>query len=103
MSNYGNLQPASRLGRSIVTQIATAQTNASQTTTNFASQTRHVRIVSTLGIWATFDTTATVTANSSATYLPANIVEYWGCSPGQVLNFISTSTSTGYVVLTEMT
>jgi hypothetical protein len=103
MSMFGNIQPASRLGRSIVTQIATAQTNASQTTTTFGSQTRHVRIVSTLGIWATLDTTATVTANSSATYLPPNVPEYFGCSPGQQLNFISTSTSTGYVVLTEMT
>ena len=104
MSNFGNLQPASRLGRSIVTAVATAQTNASQTTTNFGSQTRQVRIVSTLAIWATVDTTATVTANSSATYLPANAPpEYFAVTPGQVLNFISTSTSTGYVVLTEMT
>ena len=104
MSNFGNLQTASRLGRSIVTAVATAQTNASQTTTNFGSQTRHVRIVHnfTGGIWATIDTTATVTANSSATYLPANFPEYFGCSPGQQLNFISTSTSTGYVSLTEM-
>jgi hypothetical protein len=60
MSNFGNLQPASRLGRSIVTQVATAQTNASQTTTNFGSQTYQVRVVSTLPIWATIDATATV-------------------------------------------
>ena len=99
MSRFGNLQPASRLGRSIVTALS----SATQSTTTFGSQTRQVRIVSTLPIWATIDTTATVTANSSATYLPANFPEYFGCSPGQQLNFISTSTSTGYVVLTEMT
>ena len=99
---FWKAQPASKLGRSIVTAIATAQTNASQTTTNFGSQTYQVRIVSTLPIWATIDTTATVTANSSATYLPANLPEYFAVTRGQQLNFISTSTSTGYVVLTEI-
>ena len=74
--SYWEKQTSSKLGRSIVTAIATAQTNASQTTTNFGSQTYQVRIVSTLPIWATIDTTATVTANSSATYLPANLPEY---------------------------
>jgi hypothetical protein len=36
---YWEKQPSSKLGRSIVTQIATAQTNATQFTTPFASQT----------------------------------------------------------------
>jgi hypothetical protein len=102
MSNYV-LQPASRAGRSIVTQVATAQTNATQFTTPFGSQTRQVRIASTLAIWATIDSTAVVTANSASIFVPANVPEYFGCSPGQVLNFISTSTSTGYISLTEMT
>jgi hypothetical protein len=88
--SYWEKQTSSKLGRSIVTAIATAQTNASVTTTNFGSQTYQVRIVSTLPIWATIDTTATVTAGRAVTR-------------GQQLNFISTSTSTGYVVLTEMT
>jgi hypothetical protein len=97
-------QPASRIGRSIVTQVATAQTNASQTTTNFDTQTRQIRVIHnfTGGIWATVDTTATVTANSSAIFLPASFPEYFCVTPGQQLNFISTSTSTGYVSLTEM-
>jgi hypothetical protein len=103
MSMYGNLQPASRPGRSIVTQIATAQTNATQSTTPFGSQTRQVRIASTLGIWVTFGTTAvTATANSDV-YIAANTMgEYFTVTPGQCLGFISTSTSTGYVSLTEM-
>jgi hypothetical protein len=103
MSNFGNLQPASRLGRSIVTQIATAQTNATQFTTPFGSQTRQVRLTSTLTLWVTIDSTAVVTANSASALVPANVPEYFCVTPGQVLNFISTSTSTGYVVLTEMT
>jgi hypothetical protein len=102
MPNFQNVQPASKLGRSIVTQVATAQTNASQSTTNFGSQTRQVRINSTLSIWATFDTTATVTANSSAVLISPNVPEYFAVTPGQQLNFISTSTSTGYVVVTEI-
>jgi hypothetical protein len=77
-------QPASRLGRSIVTQVATAQTNASQTTTNFGSQTRQIRVIHnfTGGIWATVDTTATVTANSSAILLPSMLPEYFAVTPG---------------------
>jgi hypothetical protein len=71
MSNFGNLQTASRLGRSIVTQIATAQTNATQFTTPFGSQTRQVRIVSTLPIWVTLDSTAVVTANSASALIAA--------------------------------
>jgi hypothetical protein len=103
MSNFGNLQPASRLARSIVTQVATAQTNATQSTTPFGSQTRQVRIASTLALRVTIDSTAVVTANSASALIPANVPEYFTCTPGQVLNFISMSTSTGYVVLTEMT
>ena len=104
MSNFGNLQPASRLGRSIVTAVS--GNSATQSTTAFGAQTRQVRIIHTLtaGIWATVDSTTTdITANSSATFIPASVAEYFGCSPGQHLNFLCTSTSTGYVVLTEMT
>jgi hypothetical protein len=72
MSNFGNIQPASRLGRSVVTQVATAQVNATQFTTPFGSQTRQVRIASTLGIWITIDSTAVVTANSASVLIPAN-------------------------------
>jgi hypothetical protein len=73
---YWEKQSSSKLGRSIVTQIATAQTNATQFTTPFGSQTYQVRITSTLPIWLTIDSTAVVTANSSAAYLPSNWVEY---------------------------
>jgi hypothetical protein len=84
----------------LLTQISYAFT---QFTTPFGSQTRQVRITSTLALWATIDSTAVVTANSAAALIPANVPEYFAVTPGQVLNFISTSTSTGYVSLTEMT
>jgi hypothetical protein len=98
-------QSSSRLGRSIVTQIATAQTNATQFTTPFSPQTYQVRVVQNLpnGIWLTIGSTAVVTANSAAAYLQPNWTEYYAVTSGQVLNFISTSTSTGYVCWTEMT
>ena len=35
-------------------------------------------------------------------HLPANWMEYFAVTRGQQLNFISTSKSTGYVTLTEM-
>jgi hypothetical protein len=92
------MQRSSRLGRSIVTALS----SATQSTTTFGSQTRQVRSTTTLPIWATIDSSAVVTANSSAIYLPSNLPEYFTVTPGQMLNFISTSTSTGYVVLTEM-
>ncbi|HVQ82257.1 MAG: hypothetical protein WA756_12545 [Pseudolabrys sp.] len=110
---FWKAQPSSKLGRAIVTQVTTTQVNASVTTTNFGSQTYQVRIVHNLsaGIWATVDTTATVTADTTATvtaqslatWLPTSSPEYFAVARGQQLNFISTSTSTGWVVLTEMT
>ena len=103
--SFWKSQPSSKLGRAIVTQVTTTQVNASVTTTNFGAQTYQVRIADNLsaGIWATIDTTATITAQSSATWLPASSPEYFAVTRGQQLNFISTSTSTGWVVLTEMT
>jgi hypothetical protein len=68
----------------------------------FSEQTYQVRVSSTLPIWLTIGSAATVTANSASALLPANWVEYYAVTSGQVLNFISASTSTGYVSLTEM-
>jgi hypothetical protein len=61
-----------------------------------------VRLASTLALCVTLDSTAVVTANNVSALVPANVPEYFAVTPGQVLNFISTSTSTGYVSLTEM-
>src|SRR5262245_55619456 len=105
MGNNWKGQPASRLGRSIVTQIATAQTNTTLFSTPFDSQTYQIRIVHNLtgGIWATIGSTAVVTANSAAAFIPGSVPEYFAVSSGQVVNFISTSTSTGYVTISCMT
>ena len=57
-----------------------------------------MRINSTLALWITLDSTAVVTANSASALVSPNVPEYFA-----VTYFISTSTLTGYVVLTEMT
>lgn len=101
MANFWAKEPSSRPGCSIVTAIATAAVNASQTTTPLGWQTRQVRIASNLAIWVTVGLT-TATANSD-TYLPANWVDYFTVTPGQFVSFCSTSTSTGWISLTEMT
>jgi hypothetical protein len=61
-----------------------------------------VRVTSTLPLWATIGSTSVITANSSATLIPANVPEYFAVTSGQVLNFLTTSTSTGYVVISEV-
>jgi hypothetical protein len=100
---------SSRLGRSIVTQVATAQTNASQTTTPFGSQTYQVRVSHSFanGIWISVGNSTNQSAAVTATagtdnYFPNNWLDYYSVTPGQAFAFISTSTSTGYVCLTEM-
>ena len=96
-------QTSSRLGRSIVTPV----TNATQSTTGFAAQTYQIRVVhnQSAGVWATVGSTATdVTANSSATYLPSGVPEYFAVTSGQHFNFISTSTTTtAFITVSEMT
>jgi hypothetical protein len=64
------------------------------------SQTRQIRVVAPLPIWATVGST-TATANSDS-LVPANVPEYFQVTPGQVFSFISTSTSSGYVSFAEM-
>jgi len=85
-AGYLFLSGTLRLGRSIVAVLS----SATSFTTPFSAQTYQVRIASTLPIWATIGSTAVVTANSAATYLPANVPEYFAVTSGQVLNFIST-------------
>jgi hypothetical protein len=96
---YWRKAESSRLARSIVTNVTSG--TVTQATTPVGSQTYQVRITSTLPIWVTFGTIA-ATANSDS-FVPANKPEYFITTPGQCLGFISTSTSSGYVSLSEMT
>jgi len=101
-----NRYTSSRLGRSIVTAVATAQINASQTTTPFGTQTYQIRVAHSFGngIWINIGVPATVTATAGSDHFQqANWTNYYTVTPGQSFAFISTSTSTGYVSVSEMT
>jgi hypothetical protein len=95
--SFWNKQTASRIGRSIVTFISSATTSS----TPFSAQTYQIRLSSTLPVYVSIGTAATVTSTNAA-LLPANAAEYFSCTAGQVLNFISTSTSSGAISFTEM-
>ena len=100
MGNNWKGQFSSRPGCSVVTNL----TGATQFTTPFSAQTYQIRVVSTHALWATVGSTAVVTANSASALIPAGVPEYFAVTSGQVLNFITTSTSTsGFVTVTEMT
>jgi hypothetical protein len=101
---------SSRLARSIVTQVATAQTNVTNFTTPFGSQTYQIRVSHSFanGIWCAVGNSTSQSSVVSATagtdnFFPNNWIDYYSVTPGQAFAFISTSTSTGYVSVTEMT
>ena len=92
-------QPASRLGRSIVIP----HTGATQFSTPFSATTQQIRVTSTLQIWATVDFDRRRDGELLRHPDPGESPEFFTVSPGQVLNFISTSTSTlGFCVISEM-
>ena len=92
-------QNSSRLGRALSHTVTTA----TQSTTAFGAQCRQCRVAASASIWVTIGTTTTdVTAASSATYVPANAPEYLTVSPGEHLNWISATTSTGAMSVTLM-
>lgn len=93
--SFWSKKPSSRLGRSIVTALS----SATQSTTNFGPQTYQVRISSTLPVWLTL-TSTTATANSDH-LLPSGVIDYLTVTPGSALAFISTSTSSGYLAVSE--
>ena len=94
-------QHSSRLGRSLATAISSG--TVSQQTTNFGTQTYHIRVASTLPIWfVTGTSTYSATGGASEHLIPANVIDYFTVTPGQVFTFISTSTSSGMVSITEM-
>ena len=78
----------------------------------FAVATQQIRVISSLAGWASIDQTTSVTAVSSTTlgsttggfFIPAATFtgEYFTVTPGQLLTFASTGTTTGIVSITEM-
>lgn len=95
-------QFSARLGRSLTVSVSTAQVNASTQSTGFGPQVYQVRVASPLGLWlAIGDSSVSATAGTDH-YLPANTVAFLTVSPGQTLAFLSSSTSTGWVSISEL-
>jgi hypothetical protein len=79
---------------------------ATQVTTNFTSQTYQVRVISQVAGYIAIDNTGTSLTSGAVggTMIAANTAsgDYFQCSPGQVLQFTSTSTTSGNVSVTEL-
>jgi hypothetical protein len=88
---------ASRLGTA---QVLNYTGNQSAVTTNtFGSETFQCRIASPIAGYYRVDASNAAVGDS---WLPANWVEVVQCTPGQTLSWISTSTSTGNITVTEL-
>jgi len=81
----------------------TSGTVSQSVAANFSSQTYQVRLATNLsaGVWVRIGD-GTQTAVAGDTLLCLNFPEYFTVSPGQSMAFISTSTSSGIVSVTEM-
>jgi hypothetical protein len=99
MAPYLERHHSSRILNSLATAITSG--TVSQAPAVFGQQTRQIRVSSTLPTWIKYGDGAQ-TAAAGDTWLPANVVDYFTVTPGQTFAFLSTSTSSGYVSITEM-
>ena|SRR5271154_4978724 len=74
--------------------------------TNFGPGIFHVRVISQIPGSVSVDNLGTLptTAGGNGTFIAANTAagDYFACTPGEVMAFSSTSTSSGTVSVTEM-
>ena len=100
MSNYGK-QPSSRPITILQLDYAGSGTQA---TTPVGAQTYQVRIASDVRGYVAFGSTSPTTTNrdtATVEIFPNLRGEYFTVTPGQVLSFSSSSTSSGSVLITE--
>jgi hypothetical protein len=97
MPSFYPPQHSSRNG--VVQTIQDTGNNTSVATSNFGTETFQIRIASPKAGYYRVDASAAVVGDS---YLPAAWVEYVKVTPGQNLAWISTSTSTGTITITEL-
>src|SRR6516225_7197617 len=110
MSRSFEKQPASRANiYQNITYAGGAGGGPTVFSTNFHPSTQHVRVISSLAGWVSIDqsTSSTIVTSGSipaaGMQIPASTVggEYFVVTPGQILSYCSTSTSSGYISLTE--
>ena len=107
MAVFGK-QPSSRVISNQALQYTSA--NASVPSTNFGPETWQIRVISQLagylafGVGTATGTTLVAIAQSSSILIPASAVggEYFAVTPGMMVAFISSSTSSGTCNVTEM-
>ena len=103
MANFMPRMDSSRILRTQSVAVTSGTVTQSPAAV-FSSQTYQVRIATNLsaGIWVRIGDGAQ-TAVAGDTLIVLNFPEYFTVSPGQTMAFISTSTSSGIVSITEMT
>ena len=105
MANWSKYE-SSRILRAQILQWPGSGTVVS---TNFSAQTYQVRVISQISGYVAIDNTGTLittTTFANGTYIAANTAngDYFTVTPGEMLEFTSTSTSSGgFVSLSEMT
>lgn len=107
---YIDKAPASRINKA---QTLAWTGSGTSVTTSFQNEIFHVRVISQIAGWIAiepFATAGTVMSTSTfvgGTYIAANTAngDYFAASPGQVLTFTSTTTSSGNntISVSEMT
>jgi len=93
-----------RSSRAIRLQELDYTGSGTQVTTNLGSQTYQVYVVTDVRGYLSFgSTTITTSSRDTATVelMPNVAGSYWTVTPGQVLAFSSSSTSSGSVLITE--
>jgi hypothetical protein len=104
MAPYLERQPSSRVLLVQTTSItsSTAGGLSVSPAAVFSKETFQIRVASTLSGWMRYGDGAQ-TAIIGDTWVPANAPpEYFTVAPGQTFAFLSTSTSSGYISITEM-
>jgi hypothetical protein len=102
VTNFIGKQPSSRV---IKGQELDYTGSGTLTTTNLSAQTYQVRINSDVRGYVVFGSTSPTTTSrdtSFAEIFPNLIGEYFTVTPGQLISFSSTSTSSGSVLISEM-
>lgn len=113
MSIGWDKQPSSRVNvAQNITWLTTAGPNPGPIvcTSKFSNGTQQIRVISQIAGWVSIDqstsSTLVTSANIPATgmFVPASTVggEYFAVTPGQLLTFCSTGTTTGVISVTEM-
>ena len=102
MSNYFGKQPSSRPLRY---QNLSYAGSASVPSTNFSAETFQIRVFADVAGYLVIGdgTSVSATAQSSSLKVGTTFPDFFTVTPGQMCAYISTSTSSGNISITEMT